>query len=104
MGSLVPGLVALDRGMSFCSRVISGGASNLVADETFVVLDVFCPLYWSEVDLVDVHHHRILRVFSGSWGGWDIVCSSSWFLHLYGCIIELTGLVEPKFVRFWFFE
>ena len=59
-------MVASNRSVPFCSRVVSGGASNLVADETFVVLDVFCPLDWSEIDLVNIHCHRISRVFSGS--------------------------------------
>ena len=71
--SLVLRLVALNRSSPFCSRMVSSGAPNLVADETFVVLDVFCPLDRSEVDLVDMHCHWIPRVFSGSRRGWDKV-------------------------------
>ena len=77
MGVLVLGLVAFDGCASFSSRMIPGGASDFVADETFVILDVFCPLDQGKVDPVDVHSHRIPRVFSGSCRGGDVVSPSS---------------------------
>ena len=44
MGALVSGLVAFDGCVSFSSRMVPSGASDFVADETFVVLEVFCLL------------------------------------------------------------
>ena len=77
MGVLVSGLVAFDGCASFGSRMVLSGASDFVADEAFVVLDVFCPLDRDQVDPVNVHSHRIPRVFSGSCRGRDVVSPSS---------------------------
>ena len=80
------------------------GTADSVADETFVVLNVFCLLDWSEVYLIDVHCHWIPRSFPGFRRGQNVRCSASEFPHLDNCIIELTSLMEPKFVSFWFLE
>ena len=50
-------------GLSSSSRVVSCGTTNLVVDETFVVLDVFCPLDWGEIDSVNVPCYQVPRVF-----------------------------------------
>ena len=101
---LVLGHIGPGGGPSLSSRMASSGAPNLVADETSVVPDVFCPLDQGEVDLVDIHCHWIPRAFSGSGRGQNVGCSVLEFLHSDGCIIELTSLVKPKFVILWFFE
>ena len=44
VGVLVSGLVGFDGCMSFGSRMIPSGTSDFVADETFIVSEVFCSL------------------------------------------------------------
>ena len=51
--------------------MISGGTPDLVADEAFVVLDMFCPLFQREVDSVNVHRHGVFGGFSMS-KGWEV--------------------------------
>ena len=63
MRALVSGEVGFGGGAFPIPGVVSGGASYFVADETFVVSDVFCPLDWCEVYLVDVHCHGVSSTF-----------------------------------------
>ena len=49
----------------FCSRMIPGGTSYSMTNETFVVSNVFGALGGGEVDSVYVHCHGI---FGGSFG------------------------------------
>ena len=104
VGLLVLGQIGPGGGPSLNPRVVSCGAPNFVANKTFVISDVFCPLDWGKIDPVNVHCHRIPRVLSGSGRGWKVSGSASEFPHSDSCIIELTSLVEPKFVVLWFFE
>ena len=62
MQSLVSWEVHSVGGFALDPRVVPSGASYSVADETFVVLDVFGALGGGEVDSVYIHCHR---VFSG---------------------------------------
>ena len=52
------------------SRVVPGETSNLVADETFVVSQVFCLLYQGQIDLVNIHGIGVPRGFLGIGGTW----------------------------------
>ena len=71
-------------------------ASLLVADETFSVSDVFCPLARREIDLVYIHGIWIWLRGSVSW--WDIaVSSSSEFPESYHVSVEFPSLVKPLF-------
>ena len=74
---LVSGLVGFDGCAPFRSRMVPGGTFDSVADETFIVLDVFGSLDQGEIDPVDVHGHRIPGIFPGSCGGGNVVGSSS---------------------------
>ena len=65
MGPLVSREICSIGRFGSCSRVISGGAPYSVADETFVVSDVFGALGGGEVDSVYVHCHGI---FGGLFG------------------------------------
>ena len=63
--SLVSGEIRAIGRFVFDSRMVPSQASYLVADETFVVSDVFGALGGGEIDSVHVHCHR---VFSGLFG------------------------------------
>ena len=75
MGSLVSGEICSVRGPVLGSQMVSSGASHFVANETFVVLDVFSMLGGGEIDPIYVHCHRVLSVFLGARG--DIISSAS---------------------------
>ena len=62
-------------------RVISGGTSHLMADEAFVVSDVFGALGGGEVDLIYVHCHGILGGLFWSGVGRGVTLPASEFLH-----------------------
>ena len=104
MGALVSRLIGFDGCTSFSSRMVLSGTSDFVADETFVVLEVFCPLGQGKIDSVHIHSHRIPRGLSGSCSGGNVVSPPSQFSHLYSHIVKLTSFVKPKFVDLWFFE
>ena len=63
VGALVLGEVGFCGGTLPSSRVILCGTSYFVADETFIVSDVFCLLDWGKVDLIYIHGHGIFGVF-----------------------------------------
>ena len=84
--------------------VVSRRTSDFVADETFVVSNVFCPLDQGEVDSVDIHGVWVMLCPLWAGGGRDITCSSTEFAHTYGCVIELTSLPKPVFVGLQFFK
>ena len=70
MGSLVPRGVRSIGSLIFCSQMIPSGASYSVADETFVVSDVFGALGGGEVDSVYVHCHGVsVGLFGSRVGG-----------------------------------
>ena len=75
VGALVSGEVGFGQVTLPSSRMISSGASYFVANETFVVSDVFGSLGGCEVNAVYVHCHRIFGGFPGSGEG-NIVGSS----------------------------
>ena len=66
MGSLVPRGVSSVGRLVFCSRMVPGGASYSVTNETFVVPNVFGALGGGEVDSVYVHCHGISSGLFGS--------------------------------------
>ena len=66
MGSLVSGEVRSVGSLISCSRVVPGGASYFVTDETFVVSDVFGALGGGEIDPVHVHCHGVFGGLFGS--------------------------------------
>ena len=66
MGSLVSREVGSVGSFVFYSRMIPGGTSYSVTDETFVVSDVFGALSGGEIDSVHVHRHGIFGGFFGS--------------------------------------
>ena len=91
MGSLVAGEISPVGGLVFGSWVVPSGASHFMADETFVVSDVFGALGGGEVDSIHIHCHRVLSSFFGP--RWDKTGPFSWFLHAEGGIVELSCFV-----------
>ena len=78
------------------SSVFGRVASLFVADEAFLVSDVFCPFTGREIDLVYVHGVRIWSRGPASWR--DIaVSSSSEFSKLHYISVEFPGLIKPLF-------
>ena len=61
--------------------MVPSGASYFVADETFVVSDVFGALGGGEVDSVYVHCHRVFGGLFGSGVSGGVSLSASQFLH-----------------------
>ena len=66
MGSLVSREVRSVGRFVSCSQVVSGGTPYSVADETFVVSDMFGALGGGEVDSVYIHCHGIFGGLFGS--------------------------------------
>ena len=75
MGSLVAGEISPVGGLVFGSQVVPSGAFHFMADETFVVLDVFGVLGGGEVDSIHIHCHRVSSGFFGP--RWDETGPSS---------------------------
>ena len=66
MGSLISREVRSVRGFVFHPWVVSGGTPYTVANETFVVSDMFGALGGGEVDSVYVHCHGVSSGLFGS--------------------------------------
>ena len=77
----------------FCSRMVPSGTSYSVADETFVVSDVFGALGGGEVDSVYVHCHGVFGRPSGSGVSGGVSLSASEFLHSQGGVEELASFM-----------
>ena len=69
MGSLVLREVGSVGSLISCSRVVSSGTSYFVADETFVVSDMFGAVGGGEVDTVYVNCHGVFGLFGSRVSG-----------------------------------
>ena len=77
MWPLISRKVSFPGRLVLSSRVVSGGASHSVADETFVVLNVLGALGRGEIDSIHVHCHGVFCDLFGSRGGRNITGSST---------------------------
>ena len=68
-------------GFVFDPWVVSGGTSYSMADEAFVVPNMFGVLGGEEIDLIHVHSHRVFDGLLGSRVGGSISLSTPQFLH-----------------------
>ena len=66
VGSLVLGEIGLIGGPVFGPWMIPSGTSHFVADEAFIVSDVFSTLGGGEVDSVYIHCHGVSSNLFGS--------------------------------------
>ena len=66
MGSLVSREVGSVGGLVSVPWMVPGGTSYFVANEAFVVSDMFSALGGGEIDSVHVHSHRVFRSLFGS--------------------------------------